>query len=202
MSPDAASWSDRYRGGNTPWDHGEAHPELRRLLAGGALAPPHGKARALVPGAGRAHDGVALAAAGWKVRAIEFAPEAHGEAAASLAPYGGEAVLEDALDHEPTSAYDLLWEHTFFCAIEPELRPRYGEMAARVLRPGARLVALVFPVGKGIETGGPPWSTSLRDLELALGPEFLLRGSDDVLCPIAERSWREELAIFERAALP
>ena len=202
MSPDAASWSDRYREGNTPWDHGAAHPELRRLLSEGALMPPHANARALVPGAGRAHDAVALAAAGWKVRAIEFSPEVHTEAVASLTPYGGEAVLEDALDHDPSPPFDLLWEHTFFCAIEPELRPRYGEMAARVLRPGARLVALVFPVGKGIETGGPPWSTSLGDLEVALGPDFLLRGSDDVLCPISERSWREELAIFERAALP
>jgi SAM-dependent methyltransferase len=201
MCPDAASWSDRYLAGNTPWDHGAPHPELERLIEEGALAPPRRGVRALVPGCGRGHDALALAAVGWSVTAIDFAPEASEGVGPALASQGGEVLLEDALAHEPSAPYDLLWEHTFFCAIEPKLRPRYGEMAARVLRPGARLVALVFPVGKGVETGGPPWGTSLRDLESALAPGFLLRGSDEVLCPIAERSWREELAVFERSAL-
>jgi len=200
MSPDAASWSARYRAENTPWDHGAPHPELERLIAAGALSPPRPGARALVPGCGRGYDAAALAAAGWRVTGLEFAPEAHAAAAAALAPLEGEVLLEDALAYRPTAPYDLVWEHTFFCAIEPEHREAYGALAARVLRPGGRLVALVFPVGKGPETGGPPWGVSLADLERALASDFLLRASDPAERSIAERSWREELAVFERAA--
>lgn len=201
MPPDAASWSERYLADNTPWDHGAPHPELERLLEEGALAPPRPGARALVPGCGRGHDAVALAAAGWSVTAIDFAPEASGVAGPAIAARGGDVLLEDALAHRPTAPYDLLWEHTFFCAIEPEQRRRYGDLAARVLRPGARLVALLFPVGKLADTGGPPWGVSLSDLETALGAGFLLRLADEAQRTITDRSWREELAVFERAAL-
>lgn len=200
MSPDADSWSARYQAGNTPWDHGGPHPELERLLEAGALAPPRPGARALVPGCGRGHDAAALAAAGWHVTGLEFAPEAREAAAAALAPFGGEVLLEDALEHRPQEPYDLLWEHTFLCAIEPERRGDYGLLAARVLRPGGRLVALVFPVGKELEAGGPPWGLSLGDLERALASDFLLRVADPAERSIPERSWGEELAVFERAA--
>ncbi len=198
MSPDASVWSERYRNANTPWDHGAAHPELERLLAEGRLAPPRPGARALVPGCGRGHDALALMDAGWEVTAIEFAPEAHAIVQAALAGKGGRALCADALAHAPLEPYDLLWEHTFFCALDPADRPRYAEFAQRVLRPGGLLAALVFPVGKGSETGGPPWGYDSSDLERELGAAFALRESGPARETIGERAWREDFALFER----
>ncbi|MEL6712741.1 MAG: hypothetical protein AAFP86_03160, partial [Planctomycetota bacterium] len=65
---DAVDWADRYRAGDTPWDIGGPHPELSIRLQDGRLAPPEpGESRALVPGAGRGHDAIALARRGWQV---------------------------------------------------------------------------------------------------------------------------------------
>ncbi len=47
---------------------------------------------------------------------------------------------------------------------------------------------------------GPPWGLSLGDLERALASDFLLRAADPAERSIPERSWGEELAVFERAA--
>jgi methyl halide transferase len=204
MVPDAPSWSERYTSENTPWDHGRAHPELLRLIEAGRLDPPRPDARALVPGCGRGHDALALVEAGWKVTAIDFAPEVEAPCAPAVTASGGRFLCEDALAHADRG-YDLLFEHTFFCAIDPSDRARYGELARRALDPGGRLVALVFPVGKPAETGGPPWGYGVQDLAEALGDGFVLEEQGPVERGIPGRStpeenWRELLAVFGRLA--
>ncbi|MDA1263978.1 MAG: methyltransferase domain-containing protein [Planctomycetota bacterium] len=197
MTLEPADWSARYQAGNTPWDHGAPHPELMRLIEEGALAPPSPSAAALVPGCGRGHDALALARAGWRVTAIDFVPEVAG-LAAELEATGSRYLAEDALSHTPARPYDLLWEHTFFCAIDPSLRPRYGELARRVVAPNGKLAALIFPVGKPEPTGGPPFGYGRSEFESALGDAFTLVTHGAATRSIPARSWREEHALFAR----
>ena len=70
--PDIQFWQQRFLSGETPWDRGEASPQLRAWIDAGELSP----CRILVPGCGTGHEVVLLAARGFEVTAIDYAPAA------------------------------------------------------------------------------------------------------------------------------
>mmetsp|Transcript_78870 Transcript_78870/g.255490 ORF Transcript_78870/g.255490 Transcript_78870/m.255490 type:complete len:241 (-) Transcript_78870:19-741(-) len=132
------------------------------------LLPTLPAGRTLVPGCGRAYDAVALAAGGARqVVALDLAPTACEEAKTFLAglepserpPEGSVEVVNgnffttEAL--EPGS-FDLAWDCTFLCALDPSVRPQWAARHAELLKPSGELVTLVFPIGKG--PGGPPFA--------------------------------------------
>jgi len=187
-------WESRYRAGDTPWDLGRPHPELVRRLEVSLI--PSGERRALVPGCGRGHDAVALANAGWKVIAVDLVASLEESVSRDLSGLGGEFRSGDvfALDIEPV---DFLWDHTFFCSLDPLRRVEFGELAQRVLREGGRLASVVYPLGKVIAEGGPPWGMTVEQLEDVLRTDFDLV-EDDPIFDRGHQSWDERWALFER----
>jgi len=95
MTTDPVDWDAAYAQETTPWDLGGVTPLLTDALAERRLGEP---GRALVPGAGRAYDAGALAAAGWKVTAVDLSVTA---AAYATARYPDlDYVVGDALDSD------------------------------------------------------------------------------------------------------
>lgn len=191
--PTAADWRIRYVSGSTPWDLRRPHPELVTRLS--ELGPP---GRVVVPGAGRGHDARALADGGWSVVAIELVPELESDLANAVGP-AGSVVIGDALAWGPTEPVDLLFDHTFFCALPPRLRPDLGAWAAEVVRPGGRVASVVFPYGREPAAGGPPFGMSAGDLAAALGDRFELVEDVPALHP-SGRGWKTRWAEFVRVA--
>lgn len=186
--PDPAAWNRLYESADTPWDLGGPHPELVGRVE--ELGAP---GDAFVGGAGRAHDALALARGGWQVVATDWAPDA-ASAADELAALGSQYLVSDSLTFDD-GPFDLIFEHTFFCAIDPTQRPAYAVMADRLLRPGGRLAAIVFPVGKQESSGGPPWGISTAVLGATLGPRFELVIDE----PVGRRGrsgWNERWAVW------
>jgi len=203
----ADDWSARYRDHDTPWDVGEPYPELVRRLAMEELRPPAGGAHALVPGAGYGHDALALARMGWRVTAIDFAAGARDAAANELESLGGRFLAVDALafgasalggDDADAGRYDLIFDHTFFCAIHPSERPAWGAMVDRCLSQDGRLVCVVFPGGKSLDAGGPPWGTELEHQTEALGPKFEVELFEPCQRTLERRDWQENWGVFRR----
>ena len=189
------SWSDRYDAAHTPWDLDGAHPELANRLSRDPSLGAGSVTTAYVPGCGRGHDAVALARAGWKVTASDFAPSLAEPVARALSPFGGEFVLGDSLAVD--GHYDLWFDHTFFCAIPPHRRNEYGAAAASGVTPGGLVISIVFPVGRPASEGGPPFGMSTADLNAALGPEFEL-SADDAAAHAGRRSWPHRWAVWQR----
>lgn len=198
--PTAFDWAARYEARNTPWDLGDAHPELRARLADGRCAPPRAGARALVPGCGRGHDAIALARAGWRVTAVDVVEAVGASLAETLGGHDSRFELRDALTFDDDEPYDLLLEHTFFCAIDRDRRADWGALVRRNLRVEGLVVVLLFPVGKAPELGGPPHGVDLQDYVDALGSEFTCLESGPNPHPVATRRWAEEIAVFRRDA--
>ena len=69
---DADVWEARYRRGETGWDRGKVSPALYHWLDSGVVTP----CRILVPGCGRGHEVIQLAAAGFDVLTVDIAPSA------------------------------------------------------------------------------------------------------------------------------
>lgn len=155
-------WNVRYENEDTPWDKGAASPVLEELLEKrGEYFKKGGKA--LIPGCGRGHDAMPLVEAGMSVDGMDISALALAEAD-NL--YGSSDKLRWVkadlfkLGEEWESSYDLVWEHTCYCAIDPSLRMDYADAVLNILKPGAYLVGVFFvdtqmPIGEG-----PPYETS------------------------------------------
>ena len=198
--PGPADWAERYRLGETPWDLGGAHPELSLRLSGGSLAPPRTGARVLVPGAGRGHDAVALARRGWTVVALDVVGSLGEDLGTALARLGGRFVEGDALDFED-EPFDLIWDHTFFCAISPADREPWGRRAGELLLPGGLYAALVFPFGKPASEEGPPHGMSSDDLLRVLGARTEVIEDVEVQRRAPARRWAERFLLARRHGL-
>ncbi len=194
-------WAQHYADGDTPWDHGAEHPELAARLGAGELAVPTPGARALVPGCGRGHDALALARIGWAVTALDQVPALEGLVNSGLQPLGGEYQLGDALGWAPASGepdVELVFDHTFLCAIDVEQRPQFVDLVLRALRPGGQFVCLLFPVGKPREAGGPPHGLDVTQVEALFGDSLELLEHAPVAHSIEKREHGEHWSRFVR----
>ena len=120
-----------------------------------------------------------------------MAPLAVGRAQESLTGVSkAEVVLGDLFTdcYQPPLAgsFDVVWEHTCYCAIPPERRADYVQAIAAALKPGGQLLGVFFltPWDEGEDqTQGPPFGTGLEELRGMLAARFEL-----------ERGWRPEVA--------
>ncbi|EOD18223.1 hypothetical protein EMIHUDRAFT_196361 [Emiliania huxleyi CCMP1516] len=67
-----------------------------------------------------------------------------------------------------TGKYDLIWDCTFLCALEPAARGRWAEQMRALLAPGGELLTAVFPIGE--RDGGPPFAMSVPRVRSLLEP--------------------------------
>ncbi|MEB3196321.1 MAG: methyltransferase domain-containing protein [Candidatus Sericytochromatia bacterium] len=166
----AAFWQARYEAEDAPWDLGQPAPALLTWLK----THPGDQRRVLVPGCGRGHDALALAEAGYTVVAVDFAASAldalrQASAAKGLSVSVHEADLFD-LDPARVGQFDLWFEHTCFCAIDPAERSRYVAQAARLLSPDGQLIGVFFTHG---EAGGPPFDSRPEEIQRLFAQDFV-----------------------------
>lgn len=187
-------WEQRYRSGDTPWDKGAAHPALAAWLEKNTLTD-----RILVPGCGAGHDVRALAAGGAEVTGLDVAPSAI-EAAGRFPRAGKEVYVTGDFFHPPAGwggAFDGIFEHTCFCAIEPSDRPAYAASAAALLRPGGRLLA-IFYLDPGRNEDGPPYGCTREELGALFSPAFRLLSEETEFPTHPGREGREVLRVLQR----
>lgn len=201
MANEDVDWAGRYQASDTPWDLGGPHPELSARLQDGRLAPDGERNRALVVGAGLGHDALALARRGWAVTAVDRVDELAERVGPVLAREGAAFVVGDALEFDSDRPFDLIWDHTFFCAIDPSDRVAWGARAGLLMAPGGRYVSLVFPVGKPADEGGPPHGMSAEVVTSVLGALFRVAESVAVTRAVPRRTWREQWLELRKAAL-
>ena len=172
--PDIDAWNARYRDDNTPWDLGAAPLSLQRLIA--EVSDPGRQLQVLVPGAGRGHDARAWARAGHRVVAVDFAPLAiaEGRALAEAEGVAVDFVQADvtALPQDWTDRFDLAWEQTCLCALEPQARRGYLGELARVMTPGGQVFAVLWQHGRD---GGPPYDMNEAAVREAIEGHFRVR---------------------------
>ena len=162
--PTREFWEERFNAGNTPWDRGEANPQLVAWLAAGALKP----CRILIPGCGSGYEAAVLAQAGFEVTALDYAPVAIERTRKLLQATGAKATLveADALSWQPPRAFDAIYEQTCLCALYPDQWRGYADQLHRWLAPGGKLFALFVQFQRpGAAAGaieGPPYHCDIN----------------------------------------
>lgn len=168
FAPVEQFWSERYQKSETPWDMEGANPALKSILPQLKLA----KQKVLVPGCGRGHDAALLAEQGHIVTAVDFSSDAIAEAKRI---YGGIAnltfVQADIFEFVKLHAgtFDLIFEHTLYCAIDPALRNSLVTAWKKALQPRGQILAIFFAISKRT---GPPFGGSEWELRARLKKDF------------------------------
>lgn len=161
-------WSDRYQKGYTGWDIGSPSPPLYQYLC----QIDTKTIDVLVPGAGNAYEIVAGVEIGFlNIHLLDIS-------AVPIRLFLEKYPLfpKDQVHHqnffEHSGSYDLILEQTFFCALDPKLRQRYAEKMYELLKPGGRVVGVLFD--REFTQAGPPFGGSSKEYQVYFEPFFEL----------------------------
>ena len=91
--------------------------------------------------------------------------------------------------------YDLIVEQTFFCALDPSLRTRYVEKTHELLRPGGKLIGLLFDRSF---VGGPPFGGHKAEYQKLLEKKFTIKALAPCYNSIPPRAGTELFLIAEK----
>jgi SAM-dependent methyltransferase len=147
-------------------------PALVHLLANGLV--PEG--RALVPGCGRGYDVVVLASPSREVYGLDIAGPAIVAAneylASSDSPHKEKVHFVQAsffdLPSGSNDKFDFIYDYTFLCALDPEIRGQWARKMADLVKPGGVLVTLIYPICD--KPDGPPFKVSTEVVRELLEP--------------------------------
>ena len=150
-------WSDVYNTEENPgWNLNQPAVAFKDMLP--RLKLP--KSRVLVLGCGEGHDAALFAEAGHVVTAVDFSPEAIARGKSKYAHLSNLHFYQSNIFHLPQEwnfSFDLVVEHTCFCAIPPDQRGELVRLYRRMLHEEGQLLGVFFAMDK---RSGPPFGST------------------------------------------
>ena len=190
-------WQERYVSGDTPWDNGSAAPSILQMME--EMPTLFTGKSIFVPGCGIGHDAKVLAKHGLDVVGGDIAPLAIARAKEDN-PDGVDFKEFDILkiSDELTGSFDMVWEHTCFCALSPELRADYVASMSKLLKPNGLLLGVFFTNPDVAPGDGPPYKTSCEELREIFSSHFVFEWETEPDAFYPGREGREHLMLFKR----
>ncbi|MEO8588893.1 MAG: SAM-dependent methyltransferase [Flavobacteriales bacterium] len=137
---DSDYWRDRYGDGSDAWDLKAPSTPLKEYID--QLTDKD--LRILIPGGGRAYEAEYAHRQGFhNVFVIDLTDAPFKDILARCPDFPmPHLIVGDFFTHD--AQYDRILEQTFFCALDPTLRPRYVEHMHTLLAPSGELVGVLF----------------------------------------------------------
>ncbi len=159
----AKFWSDIYTKNEGKWELEGPAPALKEMLP--RMKWP--KARVLILGCGSGNDAAYFAEKGHVVTAVDFSEAALLQAKSKYGHFENIQWLQADLFNLPknfTGGFDVVFEHTCYCAIDPKLRTKLVKTWIQCLVPGGHLMGVFFVNDKpaGPPIGGLEWEVRER----------------------------------------
>jgi len=154
-------WSEIYKSKENPgWNLNDAAEAFKDMLP--RLKLP--KSRILVLGCGEGHDAALFARAGHLVTAVDFSKEAISRGKEKYGDLQNLSFYDYNIFHIPTEwnhSFDVVMEHTCFCAIPPDQRGELVRLYRRMLHEEGQLLGVFFTMDK---RSGPPFGATEWEL--------------------------------------
>ena len=143
-------WASRYEAGAIGWDLGEVSPPIKAYID--QFTDKTVQVR--IPGCGNGYEAEYLWNQGFEnVHVIDLARDPLDNLKKRCPGLPSKQLHQgDFFDH--AGKYDLIFEQTMFCAIDPSLRQQYAYKVFDLLKPGGKLVGVLF--NRDFD-GGPPF---------------------------------------------
>ncbi len=192
-SLDKNYWNNRYSSNETGWDIGAVSTPLKEYI--NQLADKNSSI--LIPGCGNGYEAEYLLQKGFtNITLIDIAPAAADSLKLKLKEYVGKQLHIICGDFfELKETFDLIIEQTFFCALQHVLRNDYVNKMADLLKPGGKLVGVLF--NRSFD-GGPPFGGSKEEYQALFAQKFNRIKMDDCYNSIAARAGTELFFIAEK----
>jgi SAM-dependent methyltransferase len=194
-------WSDRYKEASNqpPWDMKSENPLLREILP--QIKIP--KSRILVLGCGNGHDANFFAKAGHLVTGVDFSGDAIEQAQKLYADTPDLKFIQADVFKLPENFeknFDIVFEHTLFCAIDPTQRNDLIKVYRQCLNEHGHLLGIFFTIDNFTQPpfGGTEWEYRQR-LKKSFQNLYWTRwrgGREENL--ISKRSLGSELVVYAR----
>ncbi|MBC34903.1 MAG: SAM-dependent methyltransferase [Bacteroidetes bacterium] len=169
MELDANFWESNYQNQQTGWDIGYAATPIKEYID----QLQNKNLKILIPGAGNAYEVEYLFKKGFKnVFLMDIAESPINNFKKRLPEFPENHILqEDFFNHK--DKYDLIIEHTFFCALDKKLRPEYVKKMHSLLKTGGKLCGLLFRIDFGNDH--PPYGGSKEEYIQLFKDHFVLK---------------------------
>jgi len=160
-------WQNCYQEKKTGWDAGKITIPIKEYFD----RIEDKKIKILIPGCGNAHEAAYLFKEGFtNLYLCDWAQ-------APLDTFGNEnpnfpkeqLICTNFFDLKEKD-FDYVVEQTFFCAIDPFLRPNYAQKMAEILKEGGQIIGLLF--GKELGLEGPPFGGDKVEYLTYFEPHF------------------------------
>jgi len=192
MSFDKAYWNNRYLENKFSWDLGSVSPPLKNYfdqLTNKSIS-------ILIPGAGNAYEAEYIINSGFiNVCMLDFADEPikrFNFRNPKINSY--QFICENFFDH--IGQYDLIIEQTFFCALNPLLRPKYAEKTFNLLKPNGKLVGVLF--NDFFSGNEPPFGGNKEEYLSYFNPLFNVNILESCYNSVKPRMGRELFINFQK----
>ncbi|MBP0017555.1 MAG: methyltransferase domain-containing protein [Cyanobacteria bacterium SBLK] len=189
-------WENRYQERDIPWDLNQPAPAFASFLDS-PQSPKPGETAVL--GCGTGNDALLFAQRGFTVTGFDFAPGAIASARdrAREMNVQAEFLQRDIFTLAPEfpEKFDYLVEHTCFCAILPEQRDRYVEIARSLLKPQGLLIGIFFTHSR---PDGPPFGTTPEEIYTYFQPAFDILSFASAEASIPRRKGEEHFGLLQR----
>jgi len=167
MKFDKNYWEARWVEGQTGWDAKSATEPIVKYFE--QVADKNSKI--LIPGCGNAHEAIFLFNAGFNnVFICDWAEQPLLAFAEKVPDFPKEQLICANFFDLQLNDFDYIVEQTFFCALDPILRSDYAKKVKSLLKPGAKLVGLLFNFPK--TESGPPFGGSKEEYLGYFSPLF------------------------------
>lgn len=135
-------WSQAYKEGRTRWDIGYVSPPIKTYFD----QLENKKLKILIPGGGNAYEAEYIHKLGFQnVYVVDLVEEPFQNLKIRYPEFPDDhLILGDFFDLD--DQYDLIVEQTFFCALLPSLRESYVSKCSDLLKPGGKLIGLLFNI--------------------------------------------------------
>ncbi|WP_250433137.1 methyltransferase domain-containing protein [Hanstruepera flava] len=187
-----AFWDNRYQNNETGWDIGTISTPLKTYID--QLTDTDLKI--LIPGAGNAYEAEYLWHNGFKnVTVVDWSKTALSNIKNRVPDFPKSQLIHGDF-FELQSAFDLILEQTFFCAINPNLRQQYANKVHQLLEDNGKLVGLLF--NDKLNNEHPPFGGSKPEYVNYFKPLFELEIIEPCYNSIASRDGRELFIKFNK----
>jgi hypothetical protein len=189
---DSDYWNTRYLEGNTGWDIGYVSTPIKEYID----QLDNKDLKILVPGAGNAHEvGYLFESGFYNTHLLDFSKKAVENFVSHYPDFPKSNIhIQDFFSH--VGSYDLIIEQTFFCAIDPGLRPDYVVKCHDLLSENGKLVGLLWD--DPMFNDRPPYGGNSNEYHKLFAGKFELNIMQTAYNSIPPRKGREVFINFTK----
>jgi hypothetical protein len=185
-------WENKYANQDTGWDTGGITDPIKTYID----RLKSKELSILIPGAGNGYEAEYLHQNGFKnVDVIDLASRPLLNLKTRVPNFPDSQLIQGDF-FELDKKYDLILEQTFFCALDPALRPAYAKKMSELLHSGGKLAGVLFDFA--LSETGPPFGGSREEYLQYFEPYFKIKTLEKCYNSIKPRMGNELFIIFEK----